>query len=139
MTGGTSGGFEPGIPGDLFTYIEAVPGLLDELGAKTTPDEVTDLLVTAAAAGEIPQVVAQHIDMWNQLKATSATYVLDYAVFSEEHLPLWADAGLPAPDASGDWGGTFGRPQVPAVSDKVGRNEQCPCGSGRKYKHCCAA
>lgn len=20
---------------------------------------------------------------------------------------------------------------------KVGRNEQCPCGSGRKYKHCC--
>lgn len=21
---------------------------------------------------------------------------------------------------------------------KVGRNDQCPCGSGRKYKHCCA-
>ncbi|HLO96815.1 MAG TPA: UPF0149 family protein [Burkholderiaceae bacterium] len=21
---------------------------------------------------------------------------------------------------------------------KVGRNEPCPCGSGRKYKHCCA-
>ncbi len=20
---------------------------------------------------------------------------------------------------------------------KIGRNEQCPCGSGRKYKHCC--
>ncbi len=20
---------------------------------------------------------------------------------------------------------------------RVGRNEQCPCGSGRKYKHCC--
>lgn len=20
---------------------------------------------------------------------------------------------------------------------KVGRNEPCPCGSGRKYKHCC--
>lgn len=20
---------------------------------------------------------------------------------------------------------------------KVGRNEQCPCGSGKKYKHCC--
>ncbi|MEN9129643.1 SEC-C metal-binding domain-containing protein, partial [Xanthomonas perforans] len=19
-----------------------------------------------------------------------------------------------------------------------GRNDQCPCGSGRKYKHCCA-
>jgi len=24
-------------------------------------------------------------------------------------------------------------------SAKVGRNEPCPCGSGRKYKHCCGA
>src|SRR5271156_6698303 len=22
---------------------------------------------------------------------------------------------------------------------KVGRNDACPCGSGRKYKHCCQA
>ncbi|MBO5139557.1 MAG: SEC-C domain-containing protein, partial [Peptococcaceae bacterium] len=21
--------------------------------------------------------------------------------------------------------------------DKVGRNDPCPCGSGKKYKHCC--
>ena len=25
------------------------------------------------------------------------------------------------------------------ASDKVGRNDPCPCGSGRKYKHCCGA
>lgn len=24
-----------------------------------------------------------------------------------------------------------------AASDKVGRNEECPCGSGKKYKKCC--
>jgi preprotein translocase subunit SecA len=23
------------------------------------------------------------------------------------------------------------------VSDKVGRNDPCPCGSGKKYKRCC--
>ena len=29
-------------------------------------------------------------------------------------------------------------PQSPAtVSRSIGRNEPCPCGSGRKYKHCC--
>lgn len=28
------------------------------------------------------------------------------------------------------------RPQ-PAVSNKIGRNELCPCGSGIKYKRCC--
>jgi len=22
---------------------------------------------------------------------------------------------------------------------KVGRNDACPCGSGKKFKHCCAA
>jgi preprotein translocase subunit SecA len=22
-------------------------------------------------------------------------------------------------------------------TEKVGRNEQCPCGSGKKYKNCC--
>lgn len=28
-------------------------------------------------------------------------------------------------------------PPVPAQSSKVGRNEPCPCGSGRKFKRCC--
>jgi len=25
----------------------------------------------------------------------------------------------------------------PQIGDKVGRNDLCPCGSGKKYKHCC--
>ena len=28
---------------------------------------------------------------------------------------------------------------APAASAKVGRNDPCPCGSGRKYKKCCGA
>lgn len=27
----------------------------------------------------------------------------------------------------------------PAVSNKIGRNEPCPCGSGKKYKKCCGS
>jgi uncharacterized protein YecA (UPF0149 family) len=27
----------------------------------------------------------------------------------------------------------------PRVHTKVGRNDPCPCGSGRKYKKCCGA
>jgi len=30
-------------------------------------------------------------------------------------------------------------PQQPAKSTKVGRNDPCPCGSGKKYKKCCGA
>jgi uncharacterized protein YecA (UPF0149 family) len=27
--------------------------------------------------------------------------------------------------------------QQPDAVKKVGRNDPCPCGSGKKYKHCC--
>ena len=27
----------------------------------------------------------------------------------------------------------------PSLSEEVGRNDACPCGSGRKYKRCCGA
>jgi len=29
--------------------------------------------------------------------------------------------------------------QIKRVAPKIGRNESCPCGSGRKYKQCCGA
>jgi preprotein translocase subunit SecA len=28
---------------------------------------------------------------------------------------------------------------VKRAADKVGRNDPCPCGSGKKYKKCCGA
>ena len=28
-------------------------------------------------------------------------------------------------------------PRKPEVKQKVGRNDPCPCGSGKKFKHCC--
>ena len=37
--------------------------------------------------------------------------------------------------ANGD-GDVARDPQNPATWGKVGRNEDCPCGSGKKYKHC---
>ena len=43
------------------------------------------------------------------------------------------DAASSADDDSAD--GAPERP-MPAVSHKVGRNEPCPCGSGKKYKQC---
>jgi uncharacterized protein len=38
-----------------------------------------------------------------------------------------------------DWLGTANSNSSPARSTKVGRNEPCPCGSGRKLKRCCGA
>jgi preprotein translocase subunit SecA len=56
-------------------------------------------------------------------------------------LPGIDDSGSPAPATSG--GNVMemeprSAPAAPFVRavPKVGRNEPCPCGSGRKYKHC---
>ena len=45
--------------------------------------------------------------------------------------------------ANETWNDRFGddfdyEPMMPFVAPpKVGRNDPCPCGSGKKYKHCC--
>ena len=31
------------------------------------------------------------------------------------------------------------KPVVLSAADKIGRNDPCPCGSGKKYKKCCGA
>jgi preprotein translocase subunit SecA len=59
------------------------------------------------------------------------------AVYGMEHAGMGAsaatDAALsrPSPDA-------VSRPKVRAA-EKVGRNDPCPCGSGKKYKRCCGS
>ena len=29
------------------------------------------------------------------------------------------------------------KPKVKSAKEKIGRNDPCPCGSGKKYKQCC--
>jgi hypothetical protein len=63
-------------------------------------------------------------------------------IMGERLRAQWRAAGLPLPDADGN----FSEPALPPASTlplpyiarrKVGRNEPCPCGSGKKYKKCC--
>ena len=42
-----------------------------------------------------------------------------------------------AKPTSEGFGGEKSIVRKPAVSNKVGRNDPCPCGSGKKYKKCC--
>ena len=57
--------------------------------------------------------------------------------FRERHPPITDVA------SETRWWGGYARtapepPPKPAVADaKPGRNDQCPCGSGKKYKKCC--
>ena len=52
-------------------------------------------------------------------------------------------ARLPDPQDPGTFPGSpsleslLGIPSSPPATAKTGRNEPCPCGSGKKYKKCC--
>ena len=68
----------------------------------------------------------------------------------EDDLPMMAAHHIDATSGEDDLGSavmpTFGQatatvnanldPKKPETWGKVSRNEACPCGSGKKYKHC---
>ena len=39
----------------------------------------------------------------------------------------------------GHFGRDYPEDRTHLSQPRVGRNDKCPCGSGRKYKHCCGA
>ncbi|MCG6207040.1 UPF0149 family protein [Rhodopseudomonas sp. HC1] len=52
-------------------------------------------------------------------------------------LNTWRTAHDPSPRTI-EWGPPTPQPlPPPAKRTKIGRNEPCPCGSGKKYKRCC--
>ncbi|HET9396458.1 MAG TPA: SEC-C metal-binding domain-containing protein, partial [Nitrospiraceae bacterium] len=53
----------------------------------------------------------------------------DELALAEAGAATLARAGITTPAAERN-------PNDPATWGKVGRNELCPCGSGKKFKHC---
>jgi preprotein translocase subunit SecA len=93
---------------------EAVVSQLMRIELQTRPDE--DLLPNA---DELPPMKIHHQDM---------TTGLDDAA---ENQPAFGTMGfeVATKTAARD-------PKKPETWGKVGRNDDCPCGSGKKYKHC---
>jgi preprotein translocase subunit SecA len=56
---------------------------------------------------------------------------------AEQHAPQVENVQYHHADYDEALGSSEEKPQQPArAADKVGRNDPCPCGSGKKYKHC---
>lgn len=76
-------------------------------------------------------------------RTPDAAFVDFTAYFVDEH----GEHGLPEKSefhrVNGQWLYTRsvrnGPAPVKSTAPKVGRNDSCPCGSGKKYKHCCLA
>ncbi len=74
-------------------------------------------------------------EMINEIKEDTVKDILT-------HIPLVKiakRAQVAKPITAGFVGGGGEQQKRPATSKKVGRNDPCPCGSGKKYKKCCGS
>jgi hypothetical protein len=95
----------------LFAYALASPG-------DTSPGRATPLLnkIDKLAGGLVPD------------ETELVKIALDQRLMLAGHKPVFfGDEPSEEPEAE------------PAVSAKIGRNDSCPCGSGKKFKKCCGA
>src|SRR5439155_12930395 len=93
-------------------------------------DKVSDLIFRARIQGQAPQARSAY-------NVTAATHEEAGGYGVAENL-----AAVPSPEGQAQADGG----ETPAVTktivreaEKVGRNDPCPCGSGKKYKKCCGA
>jgi preprotein translocase subunit SecA len=103
-------------------------------------DKVTDLIFRARIVGAAPQARSAY-------KETSAVHEEAGGYGVGENIAATANAVAGAPGGSGEMQEAADRVQGDATkvkqivreAPKVGRNDLCPCGSGKKYKKCCGA
>jgi preprotein translocase subunit SecA len=91
---------------------EQVTGYLMRIQVMDSPPEQTS---------ELPYMEAHHLNPDNGM---------DYNMAEPTLAPAMAGNGFGAARAADR------NPTDPTSWGKVGRNEVCPCGSGKKYKHC---
>ena len=108
------------------TYGGAAPSDLGEHEvAHALLDHVAGLDLPAAAKPAIPNLVAAFLGDLEDVGRLSGGRSL--AAQARALLPAFRDRA------------TGRGPNLTRPGPKIGRNDPCPCGSGKKYKKCCGA
>jgi len=107
-------------------YLEGVDVCDPDWYEAGDPDEVDELLFPfVVLAGELPEKEKRRLKPaeWRELVRSCEGALGDAIVDAREY-----------------WRVLRNPPQtVRRESPKTGRNDPCPCGSGKKFKHCCGA
>lgn len=82
------------------------------------------------------------MDVINELLGTNLTFDELINKYKSEYLNNTIYSSATVLFCSGAFAEIFDyisvpKPQKPVITEKVGRNDPCPCGSGKKYKNCC--
>ena len=73
-------------------------------------------------------------ELYDGMREAIKRDTVKYILFAMPRIEIKREQVAKPLDTGGD--GTLGK-QPKRAKDKVGRNDPCPCGSGKKYKHCC--
>lgn len=75
-------------------------------------------------------------ELIQKIKEDTVRYILT-TLSDQQVQKLKAQGRIRYADAKTAGAGEKKQPLVKKASDKIGRNDPCPCGSGKKYKNCC--
>ncbi|MEE9606034.1 MAG: preprotein translocase subunit SecA, partial [Candidatus Scalindua sp.] len=90
-------------------------------------EEVTDLIFKIRVR---PETVSRYKDVWN-----ADNFVYQDSLNTLPEYPVASKEKRAEPAVANNQGEQ--KPEPIRVGVKIGRNQPCPCGSGRKYKQCC--
>ena len=76
------------------------------------------------------------VAMMDRIKSDSLERLFKVQVVKGERPPVEEDEALPPQMVFNRGDGESAPRTVQRAQAKVGRNEPCPCGSGKKYKKC---
>ncbi|MFO7568119.1 MAG: SEC-C metal-binding domain-containing protein [Enhygromyxa sp.] len=99
---------------------------LELIGSSMSSAEVRERVATAGSPNELLQAIVGSCIRPPQLGAMEQLLPVLFQVWNE----------TPRPELGGRSPVDMRGPAT-GPTRKVGRNEPCPCGSGRKYKRCC--
>ena len=88
------------------------------------------------AVGQRDPLVAYKREGHNLFQNLLSTIQHD-VVHSIYHVGIARRETAPKPPAPVQAGGNGKKQRLKVGGKKIGRNDPCPCGSGKKYKHCC--
>ncbi|MFB6263463.1 MAG: SEC-C metal-binding domain-containing protein [Bradymonadaceae bacterium] len=138
---------------------ETLIAMLEDLVAYT--GQPTTMAVTSQPRGEgeratidLSMLDLRRIERWDRLAELFARDAFSTVEFSSDppetvgrlEQLINSDGALPAGPTdsiasrgqqTGSTRGNTNEPYVKSEEEEVGRNDPCPCGSGRKYKKCC--
>ena len=117
--------------------------MIDRIQTTTISRLLKGRIVRVQPARPMPQPGALNPSVMEQARKIAAQRAAEEQQKSEQPQPapkssgpVIGDAPKPPEDLATNIGGKA-QPKVADKSTKVGRNDPCPCGSGKKYKDCC--